>query len=116
MSLLLVQRRQKLPLHHPQITQQPHAVKPLDTLLFRPLQEDAVIHPGHAIHSHPPLRLHLQEPIQRINVLRQYPERIGFLVWLLYHQAEYRRSVCRILAVILRLALRGSSNELRRVN
>ena len=111
-----MQRRQKLPLHHPQITQQPHSITPFDAFLLGPLQEDAVIHAGHAIHSHAPLRLHQQEPIQRINVLRQDPERIGFFIWLLYHQSEYRRSVCRILAVILRLALRDCSNELRRVN
>jgi hypothetical protein len=111
-----VQAIEELPLHHPQITQQPHSITPFDAFLLRPLQEDAVIHPCQAIHPHAPLRLHQQEPIQRLNVFRQYPERIGFFIGLLYYQAEYRRSVCRILAVILRLTLRDCSNELRRVN
>jgi hypothetical protein len=70
----LIQCRQILPLHHPQIAQQPHAIEPLDTLFFCPLQEHAVVHAGQAVHSHAPLRLHQQEPIQRIDVFRQYPE------------------------------------------
>jgi hypothetical protein len=70
----LIQCRQILPLHHPQIAQQPQAIEPLDTLFLGPLQEHAVVHAGQAVHSHAPLRLHQQEPIQRIDVFRQYPE------------------------------------------
>ena len=105
-----------LTLHHPQIAQYPHAIEALDAFVLGPLQEHVVTHPHQAVHPWGPLRLHQQEPIQSIDVFGQYPERIGLILGLIYHQAEYCRSICRVFAVIFRLTLRGSSNEPRRVN